>query len=71
MKNYKLDLEKGDYITQTQRKLFPYALKWCLENGETSCRANRTYFNFDFDKLEVNINGIGSGNNNTYKIKEV
>jgi hypothetical protein len=31
---------------------------------------NRTYYNFDFDKLEVNINGVGYGNNNTYKIKE-
>lgn len=69
---YELDLKnsKCDYITQTQRKLFKYALNWCLENNWNSCRVNRTYYNFDFEKLEVNINGIGYGNNNTYKIKE-
>lgn len=53
--DYKIKLDKGDYITQTHRKLFPYALKWCLEHGETSCRVNKTYFYFYFDKLLVTI----------------
>ncbi len=74
MKRYELDLKIGkdgrkEYITQTQKRNFKYALDWCLQNGWYSCRVNRTYYNFDFEKLEVNINGIGYGNNNTYKIK--
>ena len=70
---YELDLEnsKIDYITQTQKRNFKYALEWCLKNNWYSCKVNRTCYNFDFEKLEVNINGIGYGNNNTYKIKEV
>lgn len=70
MKNYKLDLEKNDYIPQRQRRNFKYALEWCLNNNWNSCKVNRTYYNFDFEKLEVNIIGIGYGNYNTYKIKE-
>lgn len=68
---YKLDLKKGEYITQRQRKNFKYAIEWCLANNWFSCRVNRTYYNFDLDKMEVNINGIGYGNNNTYKIKKI
>lgn len=70
---YELDLKnsKIDYITQAQKRNFKYALEWCLKNNWYSCRVNRTYYNFDFEKLEVNIIGIGYGNNNTYKIKEV
>lgn len=78
MKNYVLDLQedkirngKKEYITQTQKKNFKYALEWCLNNNWNSCKVNRTYYNFDFDKLEVTINGIGYGNYATYKIKEV
>ena len=71
MKKYVLDLKKGDYIPQNQKKLFDYAWKWCIENNWNSCRVNRTYYNFDFEKMEVNINGIGYGNNWTYKIKEI
>jgi hypothetical protein len=40
MKNYELDLQddsirkgKKQYITQTQKKYFKYALQWCLENN--------------------------------------
>lgn len=70
---YELDLKnsKIDYIPRTQKRNFKYALDWCLENNWNSCRVNRTYYNFDFEKLEVNIIGIGYGNNITYKIKEV
>ena len=76
MKKSELDLRKDEngrkeYITQTQRKYFKYAVEWCLQNNWNSCRVNRTYYNFDFKKMEVNINGVGYGNNNTYKIKEV
>lgn len=76
MKKYELDLRidengKKEYITQTQKKYFKYAVEWCLQNNWNSCRVNRTYYNFDFEKMKVNINGVGYGNNNTYKIKEV
>lgn len=78
MKNYVLDLQedkirkgKTEYITQTQKKYFKYALQWCLENNWNSCKVNRTYYNFDFENMKVNICGIGYGNNNTYNIKEV
>ena len=68
---YKLDLSKDEYIPQRQKELFKYAVEWCIKNNEESCRVNRTYYNFDFKKLEVSINGIGYGNYNTYKIKEI
>lgn len=70
---YEIDLKnsKFDYIPQTQKRNFKYALEWCLKNNWNSCRVNRTYYNFDFEKLEVNIIGVGYGNNNTYKLKEV
>ena len=73
---YKLYLREDEdghkeYITARQKKLFDYAVNWCLENNWNSCRVNRTYYNFDFEKLEVRINGIGYGNNNTYKIVKV
>ena len=68
---FELDLKKGEYITQRQKKNFKYAIQWCLENNWDSCRVNKTYYNFDFDKMQVNIVGIGYGNNNTYNIKKV
>lgn len=70
---YELDLKnsKVDYITSTQKKHFKSAMEWCLRHNWNSCRVNKTYYNFDFEKLEVNIVGIGYGNNNTYKIKKV
>lgn len=73
MKNYELDLKNSriDYIPYTQKKYFKLALDWCIQNDWNSCKVNRTYFNFDFDKLEVSIKGVGYGNYGTYKIKEV
>lgn len=78
MKNYELDLQddlirkgKKQYITQTQKKYFKYALQWCLENNWNSCKVNRTYYNFDFENMKVNIVSTGYGNNNTYNIKRV
>ena len=73
---YELDLKieengKKEYITQRQKRNFKYAIDWCLKNNWYSCKVKRTYYIFDFDKMEVNINGIGYGNNNTYKIKRV
>lgn len=75
-KNYEIVLKtykNGDkqYITQRQKKNFKYALEWCLNNNWNSCKVNRTYYNFDFEKMQVVINGIGYGNINTYEIKEV
>lgn len=71
MVRYELDLKKGDYIPQTQKRNFKYALKWCLENNWYSCKVNRTCYNFDFEKMEVSIIGIGYGNYNTYKLKMI
>ena len=71
MKKYVLDIKKDEYITPTQKRNFKYAIEWCLQNNWYSCRVNKTYYNFDFNKMEVNINGIGYGNNNTYKIKTI
>ena len=68
---YKLVLKKGDYIPQRQKKLFKYALEWCLKNNWNSCKVNKTCYNFDFDKMEVFIKGIGYGNYNTYKIEKI
>lgn len=76
MKKYELDLKvdsdgRKQYIPQTQKRNFKYALAWCLENNWNSCKVNRTCYNFDFEKLEVSIVGIGYGNYAVYKIKEV
>lgn len=76
MKKYELDLRidkngKKEYITQTQKRYFKYAIEWCLQNNLNSCKVNKIYYNFDFEKMEVNINSVGYGNNNTYKIREV
>jgi hypothetical protein len=69
LKTYK----NGDkqYIPQTQKKNFKYALEWCLNNNCNSCKVNRTYYSFDFDKMQVVIKGVGYWNTNTYEIKEV
>ena len=70
MKTYKLNLKQNEYITQAQRKYFKIALEWYLSNKCDCCKVNRTCYNFDFDKMKVNIIGVGYGNN-TYNIKEV
>ena len=41
MKKYELDLRKDkngrkEYITQTQKKYFKYAVEWCLKNNWNS-----------------------------------
>lgn len=73
---YELDLKvndegKKEYITQTQKKNFKYALEWCLKNNWYSCKVNKTYYNFDFENMKVSINGIGYGNNHTYNLKKI
>ena len=64
--NYKIIAStKGNsnlpYITERKMKYFELALNWCNDNNWNSCKVNRTYYNFDFDKLEVSI-----GNNSNY-----
>lgn len=76
MKKYELDLiidknGKKEYITQTQKRYFKYAVEQCLQNNLNSCKVNKIYYNFDFEKMGVNINSAGYVNNNTYKIREV
>ena len=68
---YKLILGKHEYITQTHRKYFKIALNYCLENKCDSCRVNRTYFNFDFKNLEVDIKSIGNSYWSIYKMEVV
>lgn len=56
MKNYKLDLKKGDYITQTKRKYFKKALEFKQKyNNFEWVKVNRVYYRFDFEALKVDI----------------
>ena len=64
---YKLKSNKEEYITQTARKYFKYALEYVLnqyneaKNGNikeeflNACTVNKISFIFDFDKLTVHI----------------
>ncbi len=72
MKTYKLDLKNShfDYIPQTQKKYFNYALQYALENNEKSVKVNRVKFYFDFEKLQVMI-GTKFENAHIYKMMEV
>lgn len=68
---YELDLKNSwlSYITPTRKKYFKLALDWCLKNNWNSCKVNRIYYNFDFEKMQV---GIGTnGDMIYYSIKEV
>lgn len=52
---YELDLQKDEYIPQTQKKYFDYALDYALMNNEKSVKVNRIKFYFDFDNMRVMI----------------
>ena len=64
---YKLKSNKEEYITQTARKYFKYALEYVLNKKEkakdgslknevlNACIVNKIHFVFDFDKLTVHI----------------
>ena len=64
---YKLENNKKDYITQTQRKYFKYALEYVLnqyneaKNGNkkdgflNACTVNKISFIFDFENKTVSI----------------
>lgn len=64
---YKLESNKKDYITQTARKYFKYALEYVLnqyneaKNGNkqdgflNACIVNKISFIFDFDNKTVSI----------------
>ena len=64
---YKLKSNKEEYITQTARKYFKYALEYVLNRKEkakdgslknevlNACTVNKIHFVFDFDKLTVHI----------------
>ena len=72
MKNYELDLKNSriDYIPQTQKKYFKYALDYSLKNDTKSVKVNRIKFYFNYEKLEVMI-GTSVRNAYIYKMKEV
>lgn len=60
---YKLESNKKDYITQTKRKYFKYALEYVLNqyNGNkkdgflNACTVNQISYIFDFDNKTVAI----------------
>lgn len=52
---YKLKSNKEEYITQTARKYFKYALEYVLNKKENACTVNKIQFIFNFDKLTVQI----------------
>lgn len=52
---FKLDLKKGDYIPATQKKYFPHALAYSLENNVSEVRVNQCRFIFDFEGMTVKI----------------
>lgn len=72
---YVLDLKICDdghkeYITQTQKKYFKYALDYAIKNNISVVKVNRIIYYFDFERLEVRIatdNDFGY----VYKLKKV
>lgn len=69
---YDLDLKNSyiDYVTQTEKQYFYYALDYAIKNNEKSVKVNRIKFYFDFDKMQVMI-GTNVNNANIYKLKKV
>lgn len=69
---YDLDIENSfiDYISQTQKQYFYYALDYALKNNEKSVKVNRIKFYFDFDKMQVAI-GMNVDNAEIYKMKKI
>lgn len=72
---YILDLRKCDdghkeYITQTQKRYFKYALDYAIQNKMNNVKVNRVNYYFDFDKLEVRI-ATDDDFGYVYKLKKV
>ena len=69
---YDLDLKNSyvDYITQTEKQYFYYALDYAIKNGLKSIKVNRIKFLFNFEKLEVMI-GINVDKAIVYKMKKI
>lgn len=59
-----------EYITQTQRKYFKYALDYAIKNNMNVVKVNRITYYFDFEKLEVRI-ATDNEYGHKYKIKKV
>ena len=67
IKMYKLESNKKDYITQTQRKYFKYALDYVLKKYAdakkgiiqnapiNACKVNKIFYIFDFENKTVSI----------------
>ena len=69
---YDLDLKNSyvDYVTQTEKQYFYYALDYAIKNGLKSVKVNRIKFLFNFEKLEVMI-GINVDKAIVYKMKKI
>ena len=69
---YDLDLKNSyvDYVTQTEKQYFYYALDYAIKNGLKSVKVNRIKFLFNFEKLEVMI-GINVDKAIVYKRKKI
>lgn len=69
---YDLDLENSyvDYVTQTEKQYFYYALDYAIKNGLKSVKVNRIKFLFNFEKLEVMI-GMNLDKAIVYKMKKI
>ena len=68
---YDLDLKNSyvDYVTQTEKQYFYYALDYAIKNGLKSVKVNRIKFLFNFEKLEVMI-GMNLDKAIVYKMKK-
>ena len=69
---YDLDLKNSyvDYVTQTEKQYFYYALDYAIKNGLKSVKVNRIKFLFNFEKLEVMI-GMNLDKATIYKMKKI
>lgn len=67
-----LDLKNSyvDYVTQTEKQYFYYALDYAIKNGLKSVKVNRIKFLFNFEKLEVMI-GMNLDKAIVYKMKKI
>lgn len=70
MNNYKIVLEKYQYLTQTEKKYFPLALEYSQKHNTNSVKVNRIKFYFDYKKNQVMI-GTSVKNAYIYKMEKV
>ena len=69
---FDLDLENSyiDYVTETEKKYFYFALDYAIKNDLKSVKVNRIKFYFDFDKMQVMI-GMSVDKAVIYKMKKI